>query len=93
MYHLEAIKSINEAVAKRAKITRTTFDHSSYTGTIEGGIVLHSGKHRETRLLRHGAAHIFVNEWMDLPAKLGKGRKAPYHVVQAARDALVESYF
>lgn len=93
MYHLEAIHSINAAVARREKINRITCDHSSYTGTIEGGIVLHSGKHRETRMLRHGAAKVFVNAWMDIPSELGKGRRAPAHAVQAARDALVESYF
>ena len=95
MNSLEQIKKINDkAVARSKKQARVTCDHSSYTGTIEGGIVLHSGKHRETRLLRHAAAHNFVNAWMDIPAEMAAhGHRAPFHAIQARRDALVESYF
>ncbi len=95
MDSLEQIKINNDkAVARARKPARTVCDHSSYTGTIEGGIVLHSGKHRETRLLRHAAAHNFVNAWLDLPAEVdARGHRAPQHVIQARRDALVESYF
>lgn len=91
MYCLEVIQKINR---KSPKSGRVTCDHSSYTGTIETGIVLHSGKHRETRLLRHAAAHNFVNSWLDIPARLAaKGARVSQKSVQAARDNLVESYF
>jgi hypothetical protein len=95
MCSLSTLKKINDQAARKArKQTRITCDHSGYTGTIEGGIILHSGKHRETRLLRHAAAHNFVNAWMDIPAEMAaKGYRAPFHAIQARRDALVESYF
>lgn len=93
MYHLEAIKAMNRKAARKSRAVRTTCDHSSYTGTIETGIVLHSGKHRETRLLRFAAAHNFVNAWLDVPAEIARSGRATPQAVQNRRDALVESYF
>lgn len=92
MYSLEVIKAINR---KAAKPTRATCDHSSYTGTIETGIILHSGKHRETRRLVGTHARNFVRAWLDVPAELvGKGhRRVSSQDIWTRRDELVESYF
>ena len=90
MYHLEAIVSMNKKAAakQRRGHTRSNCDHSSYTGTIETGIILHSGAHRECRFLEGAAARGFVRDFLDIPSRCRK--KAD---VLAARDRLIESYF
>ena len=82
MYCLEAIKLINKNAVKKARRghRRSQNDHSSYTGTIESGIILHSGAHRECRFLERGEAKRFVTAVLKLRTL-------------ASRDQLIESYF
>lgn len=102
MYSLENIIAINNNAVRKARAGKDTApqrDRSSYTGTCETGIIIHSGAFRETRFLQHATARDFVRKWLAIPLRVAKmsvkARKGLTvgQVILDKRDALVDSYF
>lgn len=102
MYSLENIIAINDNAVRKHRAgvdTAPQRDRSSYTGTCESGIVIHSGAFRETRFLQHGSARTFVRQWLAIPDRVRrmsvKARKGltTAQVILDKRDSLVDSYF
>lgn len=89
MHYLPELKKMNDRAVRKANNPGRFVEHCSYTGTIEGGLVLHSANRRSTVMIKNAEAKDFVHQWLDIPSQKRGNRRA----VEVARDQLVESYF